>query len=189
MREAYAQHNPNAMFPEPSSTVPNATLTQQRVLERVVAPALLGSDIDASRVLFQPEASIPWSEYMKSPTDTGEQPRSSAQEPHISQITPAAIPERPLHERLAPDRSQRSRQGSVMLVGSPPYDVHLDANDSHEVTIFAQDGGQMSLSSSSTVSSVTRKELPSSHRSRKKISSPAPALDDDSVDLALPREQ
>ncbi|KAH6614899.1 hypothetical protein C7974DRAFT_402874 [Boeremia exigua] len=85
IREPCAQHNPRKSFPEPSSTVPNATLTQQRMMEGVLPPALLGSEVDSGRVPFEPNASIPWSEYLNSPPNATQHPRSSAGEPCVSQ--------------------------------------------------------------------------------------------------------
>lgn len=71
MRVDYAQHEPMALFPDQSSTIPNATLTQQRLLEEVMAPAFLGleaeTESDAPR--YEPaKSSVPWSDYLKSPT-------------------------------------------------------------------------------------------------------------------------
>ncbi|KAF9695762.1 hypothetical protein EKO04_006162 [Ascochyta lentis] len=191
MREAYAQHNPNAMFPEPSSTVPNATLTQQRVLEGVLAPALLGSDIDAGRAPFQPDASIPWSEYLKSPTNTGERPKSSAQETRVSQIASAATSESHLHKHSAASQSQRSRQGSLMLVGSPPaHDTRSNSIDAQDITMFTEDKDESLDNPTPAVDSLPQEELPSLHcQSRKKRPSPALTLDDDLADLGLPKEQ
>ncbi|UPX10727.1 uncharacterized protein EKO05_0001369 [Ascochyta rabiei] len=190
MREAYAQHNPNAMFPEPSSTVPNATLTQQRVLEGVLAPALLGSDIDPGRAAFQPDASIPWSEYLKSPTNTGDRPRSSAQEPHISRITSAAVSGLPLHELSAAPLSQHSRQGSSMLADSPlAHETCPIATDSQDITMFTENKDQSSDILSLTVDGPPQEELPGlRHLSRKRRPSPALTLDDDLTDLGVPKE-
>ncbi|KAF2631894.1 hypothetical protein BU25DRAFT_487485 [Macroventuria anomochaeta] len=198
MRGAYAQHNPNAMFPEPSSTVPNATLTQQRVMEGVLAPALLGSDVDNDRTPIQPDASIPWSEYLKSPTNSGEQPRSSAQEPHALQNVSAAISDPSPNEYPAPSGSQRSQQESLMLVGSPStQNMSLDMLDAQDIIVFLSDEAQSEArqphaTSSSTVNGSAPGKAPSSSRqSHKKRPSPSPGptSDDDLADLGLPKEQ
>lgn len=196
IREAYVQHNPNTMFPEPSSTVPNATLTQQRILEGVLAPALLGSDPGVERALFQPDASIPWSEYLKSPIGTGEQPRSSTQEPYVTQTTPAAISEPSLQEYDDIPQSQRNRRGSLALVGSPSIDDGylglVDAQDSTTVLNGEHQPKNTLLQAplASTIDESTQEELSSSHRqSCKKRPSPAPTLDDDLANLGLPKEQ
>ena len=200
MHEAYTQHNPNAMFPEPSSTIPNATLTQQRVMEGVLAPALLGSDVDSGRTPFQPDASIPWSEYLKSPTTIGEHPRSSAQEPHVPQNMSTAVSEASPTEQLAPPRSQRRRQESLTLVDCPSTQgISLDVIDIRDITMFPNNKShleatqpQPQAASSSVVKDFMQGQAPSSPRQlRKKKRSPSPGLasDDDLADLGLPRER
>ncbi|KAH7095483.1 hypothetical protein FB567DRAFT_575248 [Paraphoma chrysanthemicola] len=75
IRDDLAQHEPNVLFPEPSSTIPNATLTQQRVLEGVTGPTLLGTDETLAPINPAPEPSVPWSDIMKfTPGDTAENP-------------------------------------------------------------------------------------------------------------------
>ncbi|KAF1924459.1 uncharacterized protein M421DRAFT_279268 [Didymella exigua CBS 183.55] len=197
MRETYAQHSPNPMFPEPSSTVPNATLTQQRVLEGVLAPALLGSNVDAGRSPFQPDASIPWSEYLKSPTTTGEQPRSSAQHSHGSQPTllPASGPI--LNNSSDLSISQSYRRASLTLVGClSPQDKSTDVVNPQKLTIFPTDevaykATLPQATPSSTLNELRDKTPSSSRNSRKirRISSPAPTSDDDLADLGLSKEQ
>ncbi|KAF1951414.1 hypothetical protein CC80DRAFT_496029 [Byssothecium circinans] len=62
--EQWQYHEPMAMFAEPSSTIPNATATQQRLLQEATAPAFPGLE-DAPP--YEPaKSSIPWSEYLKS---------------------------------------------------------------------------------------------------------------------------
>lgn len=72
IRDEYMRHDPRAMFPEPSSTIPNATMTQRRILEGVAAPVMLGLDSEAEmpRHMLPPEASAPFSDVLRlSPTD------------------------------------------------------------------------------------------------------------------------
>jgi hypothetical protein len=196
MREAYAQIDPNTMFPEPSSTVPNATLTQQRVLEGVLAPALLGSDTDTGGAPFQPDASIPWSEYLKSPTNTGEQPKSSAQGLYISQATPAAISGPSLQGYSRLTQSKRSRQESLMLVGSPSmHSISPTEIDTQELAMFPNsdlkpNDIQLQTALSSRLKGTPQNRLHNSHcLPRKKSQSPVPTSDDDLADLGLPQEQ
>jgi hypothetical protein len=71
IRQNYALHEPMAMFPELSSTIPNNTLTQQRLFDEVTAPGFLGIDLqpDLSPALPPYElrkSSIPWSDFLKS---------------------------------------------------------------------------------------------------------------------------
>lgn len=196
MREAYVQHNPNAMFPEPSSTVPNATLTQQRMMEEVLAPALLGSDIDGDGVLFQPDASIPWSEYLRSPTNTGEHPRSSAQEPNVSPTISGATSGPSPYEYPAISKSQLNRQESLALVES------LSTQDTSPDLVNVQDiatslteeiqpkAAQLKTTLSSTVTDPTRgKPQSSSHGSRRNRPSSGTISDDELADSDLLKEQ
>lgn len=196
MLDAFVQHD-NAMFPEPSSTVPNATLTQQRVLEGVLAPALLGSDIDTAKVSFQSDASIPWSEYLKSPTDAGEQPRSSAYGPQVSLSVSAPAPDLSLQEDTGATQVQQNRQGSLVLVGSP-LEHNLSTND-----FDAQDGAipldnsvepdrrRLQNPSLSTLGRTTRDGLQSSHsESLHRKQDSVPLSDNDLADdVGLPKEQ
>jgi hypothetical protein len=121
MREGYIQHDPMALFPEPSSTVPNATMTQQRVLEGVVAPAFLGveSETDFPAPLGIPEASVPWSDILKfSPAGTAEQSESFEQQADLEQ-EPAHI-HQVSEQTQESSKSQQSRRGSsVRLPDSP----------------------------------------------------------------------
>lgn len=76
MRQEYNQHEPMALFPEPSSTIANATQTQQRLFAGLSGPGLLGSDPDsvASQLQHHPQPSVPWSELLNlSPAGAGEQ--------------------------------------------------------------------------------------------------------------------
>jgi hypothetical protein len=69
LQDDYAAHEPMAMFPEPSSTVPNATYTQQRLLEEVMNPAFLGIEPEADAPPYQPaKSSVPWSDFLNTPS-------------------------------------------------------------------------------------------------------------------------
>ncbi|KAF3040931.1 hypothetical protein E8E12_007452 [Didymella heteroderae] len=196
VREAYAQHNPNTMFPEPSSTVPNATLTQQRVLDGILAPVLLGSEVDAGRTSFHPDASIPWSEYLKSPTNTEEQPKSSAQ---ASRHTSLPAPGTLLNDGSDISISQPNRRESLMLVGClSTQDKSTGMVDNHqELTVFpvdevAPEATLPQINPFPTAHEPIREKTPASSRSTRKmkrIPSPGPISDDDLADLGLPKEQ
>ncbi|KAL6155604.1 hypothetical protein ACJQWK_04997 [Exserohilum turcicum] len=83
MRDDYARHEPG-MFAEPSSTIPNATMTQQRVLDVVNAPVMLGQEPETGGPYYlpPPEASVPWSDLMRfTPAEATEQTESSGREP------------------------------------------------------------------------------------------------------------
>ena len=196
MREAYDRHIPNAMFPEPSSTVPNATLTQQRVLEGVLAPALLGSDIDIERFSFQREDSIPWSEYLKSSTNTGEQPRPLVQQTHVSQNMLVAQSKASPQEHSGLLQLQWDSQASLNLIRSPSiHDTTFGAIDVQELNISPNDehhsnGKQTQDILLSTANEDIHGNLSSaSSKLRKKRPSPVPTSDDDDEYLRLPKEQ
>ena len=170
MRDAYVEHDPNAMFPEASSTVPNATLTQQRMMNGILAPASLGSEVDIERTPFQPDASIPWSEYLRSPTGTAEHPKSSARERHTSQATEIGT--------YLPTLGRR--QPKSQELSSPP---------SQESTQHVQP--QQKRTSSSSVTTTQGEAQSSSRRKVKKKRSLSPEHDseDDLADLGAPKEQ
>ncbi|KAF2745143.1 hypothetical protein M011DRAFT_479293 [Sporormia fimetaria CBS 119925] len=76
IHQDYTDHEPMALFPEPSSTVSNTTLTQERLLREVMAPEFLGleSDHGLDTAALQPQyeiqkSSIPWSDYIKTPSE------------------------------------------------------------------------------------------------------------------------
>ncbi|KAF1911730.1 hypothetical protein BDU57DRAFT_551790 [Ampelomyces quisqualis] len=120
IRQDYVQHDPMALFPEPSSTIPNATLTQQRVLEVVAALGFLGANAEPNAAPFQPpQASVPWSELMNlSSAVTAEQtdPSDPRVEP-VSELSPLLDQQEPTQE---PSILQRSRRASsVRPRGSP----------------------------------------------------------------------
>ncbi|KAJ8115648.1 hypothetical protein OPT61_g2752 [Boeremia exigua] len=191
--KAYSQHDANAMVPDPSSTIPNATQTQQRMMEKVLAPAFLGSDNDGSRVPFEPNASIPWSEYLNSPPDIIEHPKSSAQ--NISAAPRGASP----HE-LSPIKSQRQRQESLTLVDcSSTQDMPLNHIDTHEITVFPKNEDRPETTQSrSRTSPCLIVEHPSKGNSTSSVqqlqevrrsSGPGAGSNDDLVNLEFPREQ
>lgn len=126
IREAYAQHDPNTMFPEPSSTIPNATLTQQRMMQGLHAVVLPGPDVATGAVPFEPVASIPWSEYLKSSPTTAEHPESSAREPHISQTTSSTSLKHSDQGRPAEPNRQLHRKGKRPSPGSTSDDDLAD---------------------------------------------------------------
>jgi hypothetical protein len=131
IRADYAQHDPMALFPDPSSTVPNATLTQQRVLEGVVAPAMIGLDFEANADApydqVPPNASVPWSDMMNfSPVEVGE-----LSEPFDPQaVLPPLPPLPPLPEPTQDSTiSQRSRRASSARARGGPlqHEILLDS--------------------------------------------------------------
>ncbi|OCK86459.1 hypothetical protein K432DRAFT_438546 [Lepidopterella palustris CBS 459.81] len=82
IRDEFVQHEPLAMFPSLSSTVPNNTLTQQRLLEMTLAPTSLNVDPDPMMLLPDPEhqqSSIPWSTFLTTPSVHKGSPKNSAE--------------------------------------------------------------------------------------------------------------
>ncbi|KAF2652851.1 hypothetical protein K491DRAFT_718523 [Lophiostoma macrostomum CBS 122681] len=161
MREDYVRHEPMAMFPEQSSTIPNATLTQQRLLAEVMDPAFLGIDIDTVTDLPRQElakSSIPWSDFIKSPSeDTQTRPATGpdhAASDHAAvnqeEYASASIAGKGMAETSAPTSqairiSQRSRrESSVHLRGSPlrnivhPEDINTRATPTKPAPAKAQ---------------------------------------------------
>ncbi|KAF2120464.1 hypothetical protein BDV96DRAFT_564884 [Lophiotrema nucula] len=115
MRQYYEQHEPMAMFLDPSSTVVDGTMTQQRLMEEVMPPPFLGFQADEAVGLMPQEpakSSIPWSDFLKSP-NTDEQASGGNSGPDDQTHTAGSL-------APTPKLSQRSRRGSsVRLKGSP----------------------------------------------------------------------
>lgn len=188
MRDAYVEHDPNSMFPDASSTVPNATLTQQRVMNGILAPAFLGSDVDTERAPFQPDASIPWSEYLRSPTDTAEHPESSGKEPgNGSSLSTLGRRQPKSQELLSYPPTQCSPRASMNAQG---FTLFSDGGPPSQETIqHAQP--QRKCTSSSSVMTTQGEDQSSSWKTvkDKRNLSPEQGSEDDLADLGAPKEQ
>jgi hypothetical protein len=191
----WVQHDPNALFPEPSSTVPNATLTQQRILETVMAPALLGleSEVDLQPYKPPPDGSVPWSDLMKfSPAATAEQSDPSNQQAEPSSITP--LPQIPEQSQKTP--SQRKRRGSSTRQRDSPLrtEMLLENVDPKDImplarpTCSSQDLGLPPTASKASHQS-TPEDLRKPSRKQKSKVSLIPNSEDDLAAIGLPKEQ
>ncbi|KAF2447644.1 hypothetical protein P171DRAFT_229058 [Karstenula rhodostoma CBS 690.94] len=89
MREVWDHHEPMGLFAQTvSSTIPNATATQEQLLAEVLAPGFLGvePEPDPAAPRYEPaKSSVPWSEYLKSSSRAPEMPSQSAESPSFSQ--------------------------------------------------------------------------------------------------------
>ncbi|KAF2833301.1 hypothetical protein CC86DRAFT_451044 [Ophiobolus disseminans] len=193
MQDEYVHHDPMALFPEPSSTIPNATFTQQRVLETVTGPVFLGVESGSDAPRYEPpDASVPWSEIMKfSPAATAEQ--SDLGNQALGQEAADAVPQ--TSHQIQRTSSQRSRRGSsVRLRGSPlrneVYATNIDPRDAvpppHD-THSSQDLGLPS-SNSKKHRRETQEPQKSSQQQKSKLSS-VPSSEDDLATIGLPTEQ
>ncbi|KAH7385789.1 hypothetical protein BKA66DRAFT_440951 [Pyrenochaeta sp. MPI-SDFR-AT-0127] len=198
VRTNYTNHDSIALFHEPSSTVPNATLTQQRVMEGVRAPTMLGEDLDVEASCYQlpPEPSVPWSDLMKfSPANTGEQADSSEREYRSSykiSATPVPSPQNEQGELgvLASTKplSSCSRYGSLQ---------HEVADDNVNLKQMLVQSGTISpipgVSASPAVSPKyhrkMREDADTSPHRRKNLVTLLPSSDDDLAVVGLHEEQ
>ncbi|KAF9740844.1 hypothetical protein PMIN06_004744 [Paraphaeosphaeria minitans] len=84
MREVWEHHEPMGLFAQTvSSTIPNATATQEQLLAEVLAPGFLGvePDPDPTASNYEPaKSSVPWSEYLKSSSRAPGVPSQSAEQ-------------------------------------------------------------------------------------------------------------
>jgi hypothetical protein len=90
MRNDWEDHEPMGLFAQTlSSTIPNATATQQQLLAEVLAPEFLHAELelDPDAPRYEPaKSSVPWSEYLKSSSKVPEvPPQSTEQLPSLSQ--------------------------------------------------------------------------------------------------------
>ncbi|KAL7772290.1 hypothetical protein CFE70_002247 [Pyrenophora teres f. teres 0-1] len=204
MRDEYALHEPG-MFPEPSSTVPNATMTQQRILEAVRAPVMPAEDLEVGQPLYElpPEPSVPWSDLMKfTPGEAAEQTESSDREPLAPDIL-SATPFRTTQKDILSSSSQPGRGGS-----SGPRTSPLKNEVFHAQTI---DAGRKTLLSHANlaadedmpptappaslplteplISQRSNKEETKTSSRQSKAQIPIHGLDDDFMTIGLPMDQ
>jgi hypothetical protein len=202
LRHDYVQHNPFELFPEASSTIPNATLTQQRIMDALAAPvsSRIGNEADQCR--FQPEPSIPWSEFMMtSPEDNHEQ-QSSDQQKQVSEPESAnnIIPEPQIAQEISTlqwSQQSLSLVGDAFSVGKTSTQNETAQNDFDyaEVATQPQDTGYIKSSAQATTASSKSQRnsqgqlLTSRRRPRQSPKSSAPISDDELADMNLPVEQ
>ncbi|CAI9634081.1 unnamed protein product [Alternaria burnsii] len=184
MREYWMNHEP-AMFSEPSSTVPNATMTQQHVLEVLNAPMMMGQEIDTEgrHWVPPPEPSIPWSDLMKfTPAEAADQTElSNCDLPPLD--LSLATPIRTTQGGYEYSASQRSRRGSsVRLKNSPLKNevLHTDFNVTSALDLPSAASPRTQKSSSGEA-----KETPC--RSKSQLV-PKDQLDDDLSAIGFPKE-
>ena len=68
IRQDFQDHEPVSMFPDPSSTVPDNSMTQQRLIEEALSNQMLPPPIQqAEETAASTTSSIPWSTYLESP--------------------------------------------------------------------------------------------------------------------------
>jgi hypothetical protein len=83
LRNEFAEHNPNAMFSEPSSTVPVNTMSQQRIIQEALETGrpIVANTQGKSDQTQNSESSIPWSAYKDSPRKTPPSSHTRRKEP------------------------------------------------------------------------------------------------------------
>jgi hypothetical protein len=189
IRNNYAQHDPRVLFPQPSSTVPNATPTQQRILEGVAAPTLLGFDSEADATPYLPpsEPQVPWSDLMNLSPPNHEERSDSSNKPHDCEPT---VPQLGTPPELTV--SQRSRRGSS-LKGSPlRHEIVHENFDPLDVLrppvepFSSQDLGFPPAASANTRDSPDKSRR-TSHKN--KATELLPSSEDDLTAIGLPSEQ
>jgi hypothetical protein len=200
MRDEYAQHEP-AIFPEPSSTVPNATMTQQRVLDVVNAPAMLGQEFDAARPRFvpPPEPSVPFSDLWKfTPGEAGDESFDHAPASDLPSATPhwtsQRTSQRTSQTNLELPTSQRSRRGSSARPKESPLKSEVFraevANMGQKPLLFEASLAPVSeLPPTAPSISSRSQEIRDSPRQRKSKAAVVVSSNDDLTAIGLPKEQ
>lgn len=112
IHDRFAQHQPSTVFPYPSSTVPDNTLTQQRLLDEALSNHLLESIPGPAD---PPRSSTLWSTFMTNPSEhtnsdiklgdeSGHFPMDSIKEPgdypSCGDVEPFAAPNHPITSPL-----------------------------------------------------------------------------------------
>ena len=96
MREDWEHHEPMGLFPHSaSSTIPNATATQQQLLAEVLAPTFLGIEPEQEHCdvpKYEPaRSSVPWSDYLKSSSEVQTLPQPAEHPLLIPSNTSASL--------------------------------------------------------------------------------------------------
>ena len=207
LRHEYVQHEPVQLFPDASSTVPNATLTQQRIIDTAGQISELENGLNKN--YYQPQPSIPWSDYLTtSPADNNnnddnhnEQPSSDRQRrisEHASVNRPSPEVEK-TQEFLTPQLSQQSLSlvGDIPTADNTPVQKQTSRGDADisgvvvhsQGTKYAKEPSQsFAVSSRSRKSSQILHSTP--HRQSRKIPKDStPYSDDDLADIGVPEER
>ncbi|KAE9971466.1 hypothetical protein BLS_004426 [Venturia inaequalis] len=116
LRQDFQEHEPVSMFPDPSSTVPDNTMTQQRLLEQALSNSMLPPPPQPNEeAAASTTSSFPWSTYLEqSPENKTQTP------PKITQISQMLMPDEP--SPAAVDPKQLTRNTTLQLGSSdtPP---------------------------------------------------------------------
>ncbi|TID21713.1 hypothetical protein E6O75_ATG05108 [Venturia nashicola] len=170
LRQAFQEHEPVSMFPDPSSTVPDNTMTQQRLIEQALSNSRLPLPAQPTEeAAASTTSSFPWSTYLE------QSPESKAQTPlKITQISQMLIPDEPSPAAVDPKP----------LASNTP----LQLGSSHTPPGYPENPVRMSV----TPTSVTNK--PSSSKLRrtktmgaKSVTSRTPGDLDDELALDKPK--
>lgn len=193
----YDPHESMATFLEPSSTVPNATLTQQRVMEGVMAPTMLGEDFDieASRHQISPEPSVPWSDLMKfSPANTAEPAESSDRAQSASDMPSATLLSSPNKQDVLSSQRRRRLSSGRLRCGSLQDEVFDDGVNLKQIPALSAAPsptleGEILPTASFKQRRMMLEEAENSPHRRKGLTTPASSSDDELAAIGVVKEQ
>lgn len=190
----FAHHEPITMFPDPSSTVPNATATQRRILETCagLGEVTEGTPFEMFQGNLAPDPSLPFSELFRlTPASNGDQSELPTGElPSLHSTTPHDILPQEINSQMSPhDRSTlpyaSARSPSIHEVGD-------DDIAAHKSTLLLND---VRLDAPEQLSNACSKSPPGVQRGPKKLQraqdgdgSPPMSSADDLATMDLPAE-
>ncbi|QDS74534.1 hypothetical protein FKW77_007582 [Venturia effusa] len=98
LRQDFQEHEPVSMFPDPSSTIPDNTMTQQRLVEQALSNQMLPPPAQQiEEAAASTTSSFPWSTYLE------QSPENRTQTPlNITQISQMLIPDEPSSDVVDP---------------------------------------------------------------------------------------
>ncbi|CAI6256741.1 unnamed protein product [Periconia digitata] len=175
IHEEWQYHEPG-MFVEPSSTVPNATATQQRILQENLAPAFPGLDptVDGQ---YQPppKSSVPWSEFMRS---------SSSREPQDESGNTSQNDQRSTQHRKYPETNPPMSPIQELRNSEQPEDIIMSSKQEQKEIAIRQSPRQQRTSQAEPTSSTKSRPLSGSTKDP-----PEESAFDNSASIELSTEQ
>lgn len=143
LRNDFAQHDPTPMFLEPSSTVPDNTMSQQRLIQEALAVDGMTLSHNKGDQSQPSESSIPWSAYltatqMKSPATQAKSSLTQEKSPATQDKSPIAGPKssivgKPVDDGSMmgpPEQPTASAKGRSQTLSAHPRSTHTTIQSS-----------------------------------------------------------
>ncbi|KAF2762008.1 hypothetical protein EJ05DRAFT_507607 [Pseudovirgaria hyperparasitica] len=126
LQQEFALHEPNAMFPDPSSTVPDNSSTQKHLVQDAIdafrAPTVVEISVTDFTTQKTNESSVPWSDYLQTqPAEPAKTPtNAAAPEPPSTTDHTAFLDTLP---KLSDSSTRKRKATSSQIIGTPDQGV------------------------------------------------------------------